>query len=362
VSRRSVEALIRSGALDSLSGERAAKLQILDLLLKEEEGGERLLEVEVEFPNVPPLTPEERLHDEREFLGTYVSGHPADTREEVFRHLDVLPLRELERVGRGEVRVGGELEGFTVRPARRGGSYAEALLTDFSGAAKIVAAGEAFDALRRLYAERGSSSGFFLVIAEGTLAEDEGEELPRLWVRRIVSADGSPEEVRARLFGRTPTSHSRSARSASPSRDARSSRPPSAAADVPSVPVFRGAPPTPPASDAPAAPSEQEAPSGGSAGSVERRLYVRLGKAHKVTHVADAFRELLLRHSGDVPVFVYDEERRSWLKLPPRYHVRPTLTFLREARRLLGEDAVVLQERGTEGDAGSGRSEKRGNA
>ncbi|MBE3549867.1 MAG: DNA polymerase III subunit alpha [Brockia lithotrophica] len=370
VSRRSVEALIRAGALDSLPGERAAKLRILDLLLKEEEGGERLIEVEVEFPDVPPLTPEERLRDEREFLGTYVSGHPADTREEVFRLLDVLPLRELEKAGGGVVRVGGELEGFTVRPARRGGSYAEALLTDFSGAAKIVAAGEAFDALRRLYADRRSSSGFFLVVVEGTLAEDEGEELPRLWVRQIVSADGSPEEVHARLFsGRaSPSRAPRSARSAPASRVPRQPRPVPAAPEAPPVPGPRAeAAPAPPAPVASARSSEvgrdsRETSSEGNAASAERRLYVRLGKAHKVTHVADAFRELLLRHSGDVPVFVYDEERRSWLKLPPHYHVRPTLTFLREARRLLGEDAVVLRERGTEGESGSAGSEKGGNA
>src|SRR5258706_16019344 len=98
MNRRVLEALIRSGACDSL-GERAALLAVLDQVLdrvaqarRERDSGqtslfgaageEAPLVVELDIPQVEPTPDHERLDWEKEFLGMYLSDHPLRRVEE----------------------------------------------------------------------------------------------------------------------------------------------------------------------------------------------------------------------------------------------------------------------------------------
>ncbi|RME39207.1 MAG: DNA polymerase III subunit alpha, partial [Deltaproteobacteria bacterium] len=94
LNKRILEALIRAGALDGLIPERHAALEGLGRAL-ELLGGRRrryamgqaaLFGEAAEpdssalFPEVPPWSPGECLHAEREALGFYLSGHPLEAR------------------------------------------------------------------------------------------------------------------------------------------------------------------------------------------------------------------------------------------------------------------------------------------
>ncbi len=100
VNRRVVESLILCGALDSLPGHRSQLMVLLDeamgkatgrrqerdadqLNLFAGEDGSEPARPPSEYPDVPPFSRSQRLKEERELLGVYLSGHPLDQ----FAHL-----------------------------------------------------------------------------------------------------------------------------------------------------------------------------------------------------------------------------------------------------------------------------------
>ena len=101
VNRRALEAMIRAGALDSLGNSRAGKMQALDeaLRLADQQGqaaaaGQEDLFGLVHTPDLPqqlavtqvPEWPEaQRLQEEKETLGLYLTGHPIEQFEDDLR-------------------------------------------------------------------------------------------------------------------------------------------------------------------------------------------------------------------------------------------------------------------------------------
>lgn len=96
LNKKSLESLIKTGALDSF-GQRSAMLAHLDHLLTYNKEATRTPEnqdslfagfddtmEEIKLPKAEPLTDKERLQWEKELLGLYVSGHPLDAFSSVF--------------------------------------------------------------------------------------------------------------------------------------------------------------------------------------------------------------------------------------------------------------------------------------
>ena len=92
LNKKSIEALIYSGALDSVPGNRKQKIESIEKVLdfvnrkiKEDEiqqmnlfGGAKSNIVNFTFPEVTDFTMDEKLEKEKEFLGFYYSAHPLD--------------------------------------------------------------------------------------------------------------------------------------------------------------------------------------------------------------------------------------------------------------------------------------------
>ncbi|MCL4405341.1 MAG: DNA polymerase III subunit alpha [Patescibacteria group bacterium] len=89
LNRKAMEALIKSGAMDSLGIERASALASLDEILKVSNGlkkingspqiglfGAETPTVKIKMADVPPATHVQRLAWEKELLGLYVTDHP----------------------------------------------------------------------------------------------------------------------------------------------------------------------------------------------------------------------------------------------------------------------------------------------
>ncbi len=118
LNRKVLEALIKCGALDSLGGNRAQKLDALDGALevasrdaRDRESGQASLfgAVEVEheelrpqfrFLPAPPLL--EQLGWEKETLGIFVSGHPLADVAEALARGGAIPIKELRNRQEGE--------------------------------------------------------------------------------------------------------------------------------------------------------------------------------------------------------------------------------------------------------------------
>jgi len=126
VGKRALESLVRVGAFDSF-GKRQALLLSLDRLLgysasyhKDREvgqmnmfgGGAAAIEDALHIPDAPDVTRREMLNWEKELLGLYVTGRPADRHREALRAAhtaDIRQLKEAEFMNDRPVVVAGEV-------------------------------------------------------------------------------------------------------------------------------------------------------------------------------------------------------------------------------------------------------------
>ena len=166
VNARALESLVRSGACDAF-GERNQLLVGLDKARLRAEQARRDREsgqisifglvqgidqqpADYGLPPAAPMSPEERLRNEKELLGLYLSDHPLNRiEEELATHTDT-QVGELtaELVGR-EVRIGGLVRGWRRVVTRKGQIMAYAEVEDLTGVVEVTFFPRAYDDFRR---------------------------------------------------------------------------------------------------------------------------------------------------------------------------------------------------------------------
>jgi len=219
MNKRVVESLIKAGALDSL-GKRGPLLAAVDKAIERAQKAQRdeahgqtglfgLFNESPahghggdELPHVADWEESERLANEKEVLGFFVSGHPLDRYAEKLRNLPgVLPIAEaLERKpperrwgkdgdSADEIQVAGIMHAVRVQKTKREGKlYAQASLEDATGKIDLIAFPRDYE---RLSAQLKIEAP---VLIRGTLSGDE-DAAPKL----SVSAIQPLEEVQVKL-------------------------------------------------------------------------------------------------------------------------------------------------------------------
>lgn len=149
VNRKVIESLIRVGALDFTGMGRRPLLACLEQILAKSgrfsDATNQLSLIDTwdeptpETAAVPEFSMQERLQQEKEYLGVYLSGHPLDSWQEKFRANGIVPLAELEEEGDGkEVLVGGVVTGWRPITTKSGASMAGMRLEDRTGSVEVV--------------------------------------------------------------------------------------------------------------------------------------------------------------------------------------------------------------------------------
>ena len=164
VNRRTLENFIKSGALDSLPGTRRQKMAVGPALLENKArerknafegqlslfdiaGEEEKKEFEVVFPDVGEYAKEELLAFENDILGVYISGHPLDDYEALWRKnitataADFIVDEETEEaVVKDGIKavIGGLVTGKTVKTTRTGQLMAFITLEDLMGSVEVI--------------------------------------------------------------------------------------------------------------------------------------------------------------------------------------------------------------------------------
>ena len=159
VNRRTIEALIRGGAFDSIEPNRAMLLANVELAMNHAEqkadnanqGGlfdmvEDAIEALTFVPHAP-WSEAEQLAEEKQAVGFYLSGHPFSPYAGEVRELAKTPLAQL-RPQEGSVRVAGFATGIRSIMGKRG-RVVFIQLEDDSGKAEVTVAGELLDELPR---------------------------------------------------------------------------------------------------------------------------------------------------------------------------------------------------------------------
>ena len=207
VNRKAIEALIDSGAFDTLGTERWILTASVDDALRaaEQNAANRdagmgdlfgeVVEASTHVGDpyerhraVRPWTDRERLQREMQTLGLYITGHPIDACEEELRRMAPQRLADLRPDRRGNVRVAGLVVAVRAMKSARG-SMAVFNLDDRSARLEATAYSEVYQQYRDLILKDR------IVIVEGRLAQDErsGNSVLR------VSSVHSLAEERARF-------------------------------------------------------------------------------------------------------------------------------------------------------------------
>ncbi|MBN8734958.1 MAG: DNA polymerase III subunit alpha [Xanthomonadales bacterium] len=219
LNKRVFEALIQSGAMDSLGSSRATLTAQLPEAVKAAEQGLRDREagqndmfgaslapaatVALATPEQPPWTLERKLAGERATLGHYLSGHPTDPWREVLAQLATCPIGETaERYEPPAPRSGGDdddnrwrrapetswaVAGMLVKMRRRGDTGAAVRIEDWSGAIEVNFFREAMQQYGALLQPDA------ILVIEGGLALDDFSGELALRARRAWTLDEACE-------------------------------------------------------------------------------------------------------------------------------------------------------------------------
>jgi DNA polymerase-3 subunit alpha len=199
VNKRVMEALIRAGALDKLGPNRAtlmARLQDAIQMAEQYQKNARLGQDDlfgaagddqesiapVDAVTLPEWDEEQRLTQEKETLGLYLTGHPIERYEKELRHFTDCPLGDLAdmadtgspggnsyvtKKNAKEYKLAGLMIGMRVRKTKTGGKIVSAVLDDRTARIEV-----------RIFEEQFEKYGYLLnkdklVIVEGNVAYDD---------------------------------------------------------------------------------------------------------------------------------------------------------------------------------------------
>jgi DNA polymerase-3 subunit alpha len=211
VNRRVIEALIRCGAMDELKGTRSQKMAILDAAIEtglrasrdrnsgqsglfgDLFGGNEEKHEEGELPKVPDWDASQKLTNEKELLGFYVSGHPLDRYLDKVNDLGTHNTSTLIGVDRGvEVKVCGLITGIQRKRNQKQELWAAMQLEDLHGTVDCMVFASKFESLSK-YLEEDKA-----VMITAKVLVDEGSA-PRLSIQDLVALDNARVKLPAML-------------------------------------------------------------------------------------------------------------------------------------------------------------------
>lgn len=172
VNKRTVESLIKAGAMDNLNMRRSQMLAIFEIMMNEIQnqrrrtlsgqfslfGEESPVEMAIPIPDLPEYTEQEKFEMEKEMTGIYLSGHPLDRvakameqntshssssfheTEEDYQVDRRKKLRDGQRVT-----IGGMVAGMKALTTKNGKRMAFMQLEDLEGLVEVIVFPEAYE-------------------------------------------------------------------------------------------------------------------------------------------------------------------------------------------------------------------------
>lgn len=139
VNRAVIKSLILTGAFDSFHSNRASLLASIDQALEQKElfqgmfEGIALLKEEMTYSDIDDYSTVQKLADEKELLGIYVSNHPFESYREILRANGIISLNQLTAHFAGKRQAGdivGIVESVKVIRTKRGERMAFLTISD----------------------------------------------------------------------------------------------------------------------------------------------------------------------------------------------------------------------------------------
>jgi DNA polymerase-3 subunit alpha len=211
VNKRAFESLVRAGAFDALNPNRRQLVESAELLLdsaarnaQERESGQTSLfggpaqgESEVRLSAVPEWPAHERLSEEFNAIGFYLSGHPLDKYGSALTRLQAVTYAQLleDRRSSSQPTLAGTVVRKSERRSRNDQSYAFVSFSDNTGMYEVMFFPEVLMASRPLL-EAGRS----VLLKVSATWEGEELKLRALWVKDLdIEVAQAGEGLRVRL-------------------------------------------------------------------------------------------------------------------------------------------------------------------
>lgn len=175
VNKRTVESFIKAGAFDGLGGNRRQMMSvysaIIDRVSDEKKKAitgqmslfdfvpeEEKASFEIRYPDIEEYDKQDMLAMEKEVLGVYVSGHPLQNDEEMWKKNisattnDFIPDEQgvANVCDQSRVTVGGLISEITVKTTKTGQAMAFVILEDLVGTLEIIVFPKTFEKYRNL--------------------------------------------------------------------------------------------------------------------------------------------------------------------------------------------------------------------
>ncbi|MCR5755588.1 MAG: DNA polymerase III subunit alpha, partial [Acetatifactor sp.] len=213
MNKRTFESLIKAGALDSLPGTRRQKMSIYAQLLegvnqerKNNFAGQLSLfdfateetkaEYDITFPNVGEYEKGQLLSFEKEVLGIYISGHPLEEYEGMWKKNITHSTLDFTLDEEGNVKVkdgaietiGGMIAGKTIKTTRTNSQMAFLTLEDLVGTVEVIVFPRDYENYRSLLTEERK------VFIRGKVTSEE-EKDAKLICQKIIPFEDVPREL-----------------------------------------------------------------------------------------------------------------------------------------------------------------------
>lgn len=214
VNKRTLENFIKSGALDTLPGNRRQKCMVAPEMLEQKnkekksvmEGQMSLFDFAAEddkknfqitFPNVGEFQKEELLAFEKETLGIYISGHPMQAYEQVWKSnitavtTDFVVDEETEKArveDNSRVTVGGMITGKVVKTTKTGQMMAFITVEDLAGSVEVIVFPKDYEKNRDVLMEEQK------IFVQGRASIGE-EPVGKLVCEKIIPFDSLPRQL-----------------------------------------------------------------------------------------------------------------------------------------------------------------------
>ncbi len=215
--RKTLEALIKTGACDSFGQTRATLFAQIDRtlaraasILSDKQKGQSSLfgaleEKSAPMPeaisNLPEWPQHELLAHEKELLGFYVTGHPLTPLAPLLEKYSLIKTNKLmELPNRSLTRIGGMIAATQFGFSKKSGKpYALVTLEDLEGSVQILVMNENYDKFRPILEVNKA----ILVIGE----VNTGEDKPKIFPQDIMLLTDAPKKYTKQVHFRLHTAH-----------------------------------------------------------------------------------------------------------------------------------------------------------
>ncbi len=214
INKRVIENLIKAGAFDSFAGTRkqlmSIYVQIMDSIIHNKKtnmagqislfdivGEDEKTEYDIQMPDVGEYSKEMLLSFEKEVIGVYISGHPLEADEAMWRkHITAYAADfaideetgETKAKDQERVTVGGVIETKTIKYTKSGKNMAFIMLEDLTGKVEVIIWPNDYEKNSKWIIEDSK------VFVQGSVSVEE-EKDAKLICQKIIPFDNMPKKL-----------------------------------------------------------------------------------------------------------------------------------------------------------------------